>query len=114
MAELIKNAVAKHSAEQAAEAAPPPVLNVQQADDNVSLPEPPKSKLNALEEKQVQKKLLLKQKESGLLPPSDITQALADSADEPDNNKEPTGFFGKYLKKHRDMKKNAENEVLEE
>jgi hypothetical protein len=30
------------------------------------------------------------------------------------NDEEPTGFFGKYLKKHHDMKKKAESEVLEE
>jgi len=30
------------------------------------------------------------------------------------NDEEPTGFVGKYLKKHHDMKKKAEDEVLAE
>ena len=46
---------------------------------------------------------------------SDITQALAESSDfgdVGDSDKEPSGFFGKYLKKHRDAKKKATDAVL--
>ena len=62
---------------------------------------------------QIEEKLQKKQRENGVVPPSDITQALADQ-EVSTNDEEPTGFFGKYLKKHHDMKKKAEDEVLEE
>lgn len=41
---------------------------------------------------------------------------MADSTDFGDvgQNEEPSGFFGKYLKKHRDAKKAATDEVLAE
>ena len=41
---------------------------------------------------------------------------MADSSDFGDvgSNEEPSGFFGKYLKKHRDAKKAATQEVLAE
>ena len=44
--------------------------------------------------------------------PSDITKALVEA----DDGQEPIGkgFFGKYLKKHKDIKKRAEAKVLEE
>lgn len=56
----------------------------------------------------------MKLKENGVTPPSDIAQALADSTDVSTTDEEPSGFFGKYLKKHHDMKKKAEDEVLAE
>lgn len=48
----------------------------------------------------------------GVSAPSDITRALIDTSD----GGEPLGkgFFGKYLKKHIDMKKAAEAKVVEE
>ena len=41
---------------------------------------------------------------------------MADSTDfnEVGQNEEPSGFFGKYLKKHRDAKRAATQEVLAE
>jgi hypothetical protein len=49
--------------------------------------------------------------EKGERAPSDITKALIESSD----NTKPIGkgFFGKYLKKHMELKKQAENKVLE-
>ena len=51
-------------------------------------------------------------KERGVAAPSAITQALVEAQD----GEEPigTGFFGKYLKKHADLKKKAEDEVAAE
>ena len=50
--------------------------------------------------------------QKGVQAPSDITRALVDSSE----GGEPLGhgFFGKYLKKHIDMKKAAEAKVVEE
>ena len=46
---------------------------------------------------------------NGVQAPSDITKALIESSDgqEPSGN----GFFGKYLKKHIDLKKAAEAKI---
>ena len=44
--------------------------------------------------------------------PSDITKALIDDSD--DDQISGHGFFGKYLKKHRDMKKKAHDEIIKE
>lgn len=67
---------------------------------------PAVKKLSSKQQEKIQEKLNQKLKETGENPPSDITQALADSQDFGDvgTSQEPTGFFGKYLKKHRDMK----------
>ena len=47
--------------------------------------------------------------------PSDITEALADSASSAaDDGEEPSGFFGKYIKKHKDAKMKAQKQVLDE
>jgi hypothetical protein len=46
-------------------------------------------------------------KSAGVNAPSDITAALVEDGAEPIG----TGFFGKYLKKHKDLKKKAEDEV---
>lgn len=62
----------------------------------------------------VQARLEQNQKEDGVSAPSEITQALADVADVSNDDEEPSGFFGKYIKKHHDMKKKAEAEVLAE
>lgn len=50
--------------------------------------------------------------ETGVKAPSDITRALID--DSTDEQLSGHGFFGKYLKKHRDMKKKAHDELLKE
>lgn len=50
--------------------------------------------------------------ETGVKAPSDITKALID--DSTDEQLSGHGFFGKYLKKHRDMKKKAHDELLKE
>jgi hypothetical protein len=51
-------------------------------------------------------------KEHGVAAPSSITAELVDAT----GDEEPigTGFFGKYIKKHKDLKKKAEDEVAEE
>ena len=50
--------------------------------------------------------------ENGVKEPSDITKALIDDS----TNDQPSGhgFFGKYLKKHRDMKKKAQEQLIRE
>jgi len=50
--------------------------------------------------------------ENGVKAPSDITKALIDDTD--DDQISGHGFFGKYLKKHRDMKKKAHDEIIME
>ena len=59
-------------------------------------------------EAQIQEELI----SAGEKAPSDITKALVEA----DDGHEPIGkgFFGKYLKKHKDIKKRAEAKVLEE
>lgn len=51
--------------------------------------------------------------ENGVKAPSDITKALIDDSDA-DEETSGHGFFGKYLKKHRDMKKKAHDEIVKE
>ena len=57
----------------------------------------------------VSQQLKKDQAEQGVDAPSAITEALMESTDgdEPQGN----GFFGKYLKKHIDMKKAAEAKI---
>lgn len=50
-------------------------------------------------------------KDKGVVAPSEITEALVESSD--DNQPIGDGFFGKYLKKHMDLKKKAQAEVEE-
>ena len=50
---------------------------------------------------------------TGQKAPSELTEALADSTED-GGEAEPSGFFGKYLKKHRDIKKRAQEAVLEQ
>ena len=54
---------------------------------------------------------------SGEKAPSDIAEALADdqlnqSSDSKEED-EPSGFFGKFIKKQKDAKKKAMNKVLD-
>lgn len=71
-------------------------------------------KMSDQTQEKIQEKLNKELKENGEKKPSDITQALADSQDfgEVGSTGEPSGFFGKYLKKHRDMKQKVQDEVL--
>lgn len=63
--------------------------------------------ISASDEK-VKKKLEQVQAQNGVKAPSDIAQALADETGPAEN---PKGFVGKFLKKHRDLKLKAQEEV---
>jgi hypothetical protein len=83
-----------------------------QAEAPVEAPAPvAENKISDQTQEKIQKKLNKELKDSGEKQPSDITQALADSQDFGDVGSagEPTGFFGKYLKKHRDMKQKVQD-----
>lgn len=58
-------------------------------------------------------KLQKEMAENGVKEPSDITKALIDDSTD-DDQISGHGFFGKYLKKHRDMKKKAHDEIMKE
>ena len=96
---LIKNAV-KHNKKdkKVEEPAPEPVPVVE-----APVETPVEKKLSDQTQEKIQQKLNKELSAQGEKLPSDITQALADST-EGDSNEEPSGFVGKYLKKHRDAK----------
>ena len=52
--------------------------------------------------------------QNGEKAPSDITEALADSTATGDDGEEPSGFFGKYIKKHKDAKMKIQKQVLDQ
>lgn len=57
-------------------------------------------------------KLQKEMAENGVKEPSDIAKALIDDSD--NDQLSGHGFFGKYLKKHRDMKKKAQEQLIRE
>lgn len=66
----------------------------------------PEPEVAEVSEERLNAKLQKELAESGVKEPSDITKALID--DSTDTPISGHGFFGKYLKKHRDMKKKAQ------
>ena len=63
-------------------------------------------------EERLNAKLQKELAENGVKEPSDITKALID--DSTNEQLSGHGFFGKYLKKHRDMKKKAQEQLIRE
>lgn len=68
---------------------------------------PPKPKLDEETQKQVDQEFKAQIAASGEKAPSEIAEALADDQlDQQDaDNDEPSGFFGKFIKKQKDKKK---------
>jgi len=73
------------------------------------------AKLDELTQQRVAEQFHKELAQKGEKAPSDITEALADSASSAaDDGEEPSGFFGKYIKKHKDAKMKAQKQVLDE
>ena len=91
---------------------------IQEARQEQEAAEPPKSKLqqkmDELTKAKVDEQFHKELAQNGEKAPSDITEALADSTTTGDDGEEPSGFFGKYIKKHKDAKMKAQKQVLDE
>mmetsp|Transcript_32687 Transcript_32687/g.49958 ORF Transcript_32687/g.49958 Transcript_32687/m.49958 type:complete len:92 (+) Transcript_32687:170-445(+) len=74
-------------------------------------PSPPKSSLTQAQQDKIDAQLKEERRKQGERPPSEMAQALADDSMGP-SDENPSGFVGKYLKKHRDMKLKAQEAVL--
>lgn len=94
-------------------AAPAPVAAVEvKAPKPVEAAEAQPAGVAEVSQERLNAKLQKELAESGVKEPSDITKALID--DSTDEQLSGHGFFGKYLKKHRDMKKKAHDEIIKE
>lgn len=94
-------------------AAPAPVAAVEvKAPKPVEAAEAQLAGVAEVSQERLNAKLQKELAESGVKEPSDITKALID--DSTDEQLSGHGFFGKYLKKHRDMKKKAHDEIIKE
>lgn len=87
-------------------------LQTQSNDIESKAPQPAEPEVAEVSQERLNAKLQKEMAENGVKEPSDITKALIDDSN--DEQLSGHGFFGKYLKKHRDMKKKAQEQLIRE